>query len=561
MSAVGIVQGLPSARSPGNPRLRTRHWIARLGLPTCLVLVLVVPSSLYIGGMVLVNQRSVQWLFQDPSHGLTHQHDAPELHRPSQNRTAVATNSKWTIDPVADPVTMDTIAGRLDTTSTTHGTSTTNFPLVRSVPPNRTGKIIQTDKNDKSPTGQVVEDEIQEDESQNDDDKGNNNIHNDDDDDEESDTPKQSNHSSEDTIPPTNTTNTRTARTMQHKLALRNRSNSTLPNRTIIIPFAKQVGVVIVTKIHGPHQLDVLQQALCLLHFAYNRRPKYDIVVFTTIPVLPESIAPIQTMIHPIKITFVMDNRGLQEEIAALSPLRYQTFLKACQVDTPQNLTWWSQCPGRIAYNWQAEFRAWHLWKHPALESYQWMMWIDADAFCTKEWTIDPIQVMIENDLVILFDNWPKGHHVGKDVERKIWDAFGVYICTLRLSQGHFFSKLRNATCRGARVGDIHGFLHITNLEFYRSDIVQEWAQIWIGNGFLQRRYDDQSAVTIPAAILAPERAWDMRRNKIRLDVFHNFDLDGKRGDRVGGFKKFWKKNARSRFPEAVDACTITATG
>jgi hypothetical protein len=64
--------------------------------------------------------------------------------------------------------------------------------------------------------------------------------------------------------------------------------------------------------------------------------------------------------------------------------------------------------------------------------------------------------------------------------------------------------------------------------------------------------------VTIPAAILAPERAWDMRRNKIQLNVFHNFDLDGKKSDRVGGFLKYWRKVVKQRFPEAAKVCKIT---
>ena len=88
--------------------------------------------------------------------------------------------------------------------------------------------------------------------------------------------------------------------------------------------------------------------------------------------------------------------------------------------------------------------------------------------------------------------------------------------------------------------------------------MVQKWAKTWIGDGFLQRRYDDQAGVTIPAAILAPERAWDMRRNKIQLNVFHNFDLDGKKSDRVGGFLKYWRKVVKQRFPEAAKVCRIT---
>lgn len=87
---------------------------------------------------------------------------------------------------------------------------------------------------------------------------------------------------------------------------------------------------------------------------------------------------------------------------------------------------------------------------------------------------------------------------------------------------------------------------------------MQKWGQTWIGDGFLQRRYDDQAGVTVPAAILDPDRAWDMRRNHIRLNVYHNFDLDGKKFERVGGFLKYWKNVARHQFPEAAKVCKIT---
>jgi hypothetical protein len=348
--------------------------------------------------------------------------------------------------------------------------------------------------------------------------------------------------------------------TMQFKMDWSNRTRPSIHYENFI-PFEKQDGVVIVTKIHGTHQLHLLNQALCLLHYAYNRRPQYDIVVFTTDPISEGDMDNLRTLIHPVHVSFVVDNRGLQEEIAALSLVRYQNFLRACKVDNPHNLTWWSECPGRIAYNWQAEFRSWHIWKHPALAPYQFMIWLDSDSFCTREWTVDPIQVMIENDLVILFDNWPEGTHGGADVKQRIWNAFGVNICTLQLEDGHFVSELRSTACRGGPVGDIHGFFHITNLDFYRSDFVQKWAEIWIGDDFLQRRYDDQFAVTAPAAILAPEKAWDMRGNNIHLDVFHNFALDGKHREQVGGFLKYWRENAKDRFPDAVDVCPIKATG
>ena len=47
-------------------------------------------------------------------------------------------------------------------------------------------------------------------------------------------------------------------------------------------------------------------------------------------------------------------NRGLQEEIAALSPIRHEKFLERCQESSPENITWWTVCNHRLAYNWQA---------------------------------------------------------------------------------------------------------------------------------------------------------------------------------------------------------------
>jgi hypothetical protein len=61
--------------------------------------------------------------------------------------------------------------------------------------------------------------------------------------------------------------------------------------------------------------------------------------------------------------------------------------------------------------------------------------------------------------------------------------------------------------------------------------------------------------VTAPAAILSPEKAWDMHSNGIILDVFHNAALDGKDESKVGGYLKYWKAKVKDQFPEAVDKC------
>jgi hypothetical protein len=344
--------------------------------------------------------------------------------------------------------------------------------------------------------------------------------------------------------------------------------------------FEHHQGVVIVTKIHGPHQWGLLQQSLCLLHFAYNKKPLYDIVIFTAEPIESEMVESLRPLVAPAVITVVLDNSGLQQEIEALSPPRYQAFINRCknymentnnitfasEKALIQNLTWFSDCgDGRLAYNWQAEFRSWHIWQHPALSQYKWMLWIDTDVFCTKPWESDPVVMAIQNDLVILFDNYPGGG--SRALAVPIAQAFGVSLCHLRLSSvGQLESKLGskqdafdNGPCNSTRIEAIHGFMHITNMDFYRSPEVLQGIESLFGECFLCRFPDDQMGVTIPAAILAPEKAWDMRRNGAKLDVFHNLRLDGRDREKTMGFKQLWKlKKTRQAMKDARGVCPIT---
>ena len=55
-----------------------------------------------------------------------------------------------------------------------------------------------------------------------------------------------------------------------------------------------------------------------------------------------------------------------------------------------------------LAYNWQAEFRSLWIWIHPLLASYNYMLWIDSDAFCTRTWNQDPFAVMERHDLALV---------------------------------------------------------------------------------------------------------------------------------------------------------------
>jgi hypothetical protein len=330
--------------------------------------------------------------------------------------------------------------------------------------------------------------------------------------------------------------------------------------RSSIKEFERQEGVVIVTKLHGPHQLLLLEQSLCLLHFAYNHLLHYDILVFTAIPLEEAALAPLRKIMAPVKFTVVVDNEGLQNEIANLSPVRREKFFKRCKPTAPENITWETDCDGRINYNWQAEFRSWHIWRHPALRDYKYMMWLDTDGYSTRPWTRDPVAVAMQNDLVIMFDHWPQGNGRGRDIQERIVQAFGQTLCGLEMKDGQMQPSI-GGECPSAKIPLVHGFFHVTNLDFFRSDAVTLWGETLIGDCYLCRKYDDQVAVTVAPAMLAPHRAWDMRSHGLRLDVFHNSHMDGQLDEKTGnGFLKWWKISGR-KFPQAHGICPIKANG
>lgn len=346
-------------------------------------------------------------------------------------------------------------------------------------------------------------------------------------------------------------------------------TTKSISNDNGIQDFDPTAPVVIATKIQSGHTLGSLNQSLCLLTFAYNHRVNYDVVVFSATHISDEDLQPIRDTISPARLIFVVDNPGIQAMVDPLPPDRKRHLLDRCNVTDSSQLNWTTRCVEisssgttvmPLAYNWQAEFRSLHIWTNPALASYRYMMWMDTDAFCTQTWKQDPIAVMRRNNLVVFFDHFPMGRANGEEWIPKINQAFGKNICEISMRNGtlHAFT----GKCTWARnLRQIYGFFHITDLDFYRSEPVMNWQRIMIGNSTFSRKYDDQIAVTLPAAILAGNRSWHMSYFGVKLRVVHNFQMDGDKHEKVGSFKNFWSHKAKHTFPEAYGSCKIVSGG
>lgn len=291
--------------------------------------------------------------------------------------------------------------------------------------------------------------------------------------------------------------------------------------------FERQHGVVVVSKIHDRYYMELLKQQYCLFTQAYNARMQYDIVLFTTEEIGEENRKVLQDIVAPANLTIYTDfETTIADHVSELDENQTAYLLRRCRVNSTDQLTWRTRCwefgggDMPLAYTWQCEFRSKWIWKHPGLAKYKYMMWMDSDTMCTKKWEQDPIAAMVRNDLVLMFDNYPQGAARGWMIQDRIQKAFNKTLCKIDVVDGHFEPQYGDCWHNTA-IGGVHGMFHITNLDFFRSPPAQKWVNTLIGDGKFSRKMDDQIAVAIAPAILAPNRSWDMWENGFNLTVFH----------------------------------------
>lgn len=277
--------------------------------------------------------------------------------------------------------------------------------------------------------------------------------------------------------------------------------------------FKRYDGVVIVTKVlemNSVKNLKKIKSWLCFLSHSYNHKMKYDIVIFTTMPWKDDEISQLQKIAEPAKLTVTMEAPPLEEQLAKIPKDELLSLRKRCGIehDDNQTLTWYHHCTeeghmgiNSLGYAWQAEFRSYHIWTHPAIQKYKYMMWLDSDAYVGKEWDVDPMQAMVENDLAILYGGFPYGTTTGDyNLRDKLIHAYGTSICATKWFKGSSRNgKILNAVpCTdNASFMHIGGAHHITNLDVYRKEVHQQFLKNFTGDYRFSRLNDDQVSVTI----------------------------------------------------------------
>ncbi|GFH59625.1 hypothetical protein CTEN210_16101 [Chaetoceros tenuissimus] len=278
---------------------------------------------------------------------------------------------------------------------------------------------------------------------------------------------------------------------------------------------------VIVTKVIGPSELKNLSQMLCMLSHFFNDSKQYDVIVFTTLPWEKQDQTFLKTVVHPTKLSIVLEGPPLLEQLSALNTTEQDFLLKRCGNATSiQNLTWAHHCHEegskvyKLGYGWQAEFRSYHIYTHPALQEYKYMMWLDSDAILSQTLDVDPIEDAIRKQAIVSFAAFPYGRTRNQRLIHKMKIVYNHSICNTFLNKQS--GKLNGKGCSGDNINlaQIGGFHHVTDLDVFRKPIHQKFLREFVGDYKFSRKYDDQIAVTLVGLM---EQYFAMKRNESKF--------------------------------------------
>ena len=337
--------------------------------------------------------------------------------------------------------------------------------------------------------------------------------------------------------------------------------------------FQRHESVAIVSKVLSGKHVHIVCQWLCYISHAYNDRMNYDVIIFTTLPWSQENIEMVQSVAgNKTQVTVAMEGPPLEERLAALTEDEVKALWKRCNVK--ESLTWRHYCTEEgsrhgvsLGYAWQAEFRSYHIWNHPALRHYKYMMWLDNDCRMRRTWNVDPIQIFIENNLVLLYNQFPKGHTTYAELTKKMQDAYNASICRTTMNdRGELHAEMCGKDTQPVgTVNSIGGHHHITDLAVFRKDVHQRFLRSMVGDYPFERKYDDQLAVTVVPLMEQHLRAraggddraiaWHERFKNLTLDVYHHRMFDGDHHSPASASgKKYWRMVKKS-WPGLHERC------
>jgi len=334
--------------------------------------------------------------------------------------------------------------------------------------------------------------------------------------------------------------------------------------------FKRYDGVAIVTKVLWDKDAHTVAQMVCYLAHAYNDKMKYDIIIFTTIPWSEENIALVQRAAGETKVTVALEGPSLEEHLAAMSKKELTMLRNRCSLanKTEEALTWQHYCVEKgskdrvsLGYGWQAEFRAYHIWKHEALRNYKYMVWVDSDCRVGKEWDQDPMKMMVENDLTLLYSGYPYGKFSDSLTREKMKKVYNMTLCYTKQKNGELYGTMCEDNPSAPKlIRQVAGSHHITNLDHYRKDIHQRFLKSFVGDYKFSRKYDDQIAVTIVAVMeqsLRKEtsKLWHERSKNLTLKIAHHRMYDTQIWEKTPANKNTFFHTVKKEWPGLDERC------
>ena len=163
---------------------------------------------------------------------------------------------------------------------------------------------------------------------------------------------------------------------------------------------------------------------------------------------------------------------------------------------------------------------------------------------------------MVKNNLTLMFDNI-YGRTLWPELKTKQMKAYNRSICRIGLAEeGHLLAKECEGEDDRIELWQIHGFFHITNMEFYRSERHYNFLRILVEDYRFSRKWDDQIAVMVPVLIEEPEKAWDLRSHNFTLRIAHHGLYDGKEINNYRNKKRWWDNDIKGNWTAGVALCS-----